>query len=103
MYNFLMAQSQGGQGGGNPMVSMGLIILMFVVFYIFIIMPQNKKQKKLRDLIENLSKNDRVMTTGGIIGTVVNKKDNVVTIKIAENTRIDVNKAYIADKLSATD
>ncbi len=99
MLALLMAQPQ-GQQGGNPIVSMGLIVLMFVVFYIFIILPQNKKQKKLRDMIETLAKNDKVMTTGGVIGTVVNKKDNVITIKTGNDTRLDVNKAYIADKIS---
>ena len=96
---FLMAQTQGGEGA-NPMVSMGLILLMFVVFYIFIIMPQNKKQKQLKKILSKLTRGDKVLTTGGIIGTVVSQREDIVVIKIADNTKVEINKGYIVDKVT---
>jgi preprotein translocase subunit YajC len=62
------------------------IILIIGVFYFLMIMPQQKKIKKHQNMLKNLSKGDEVVTEGGIYGTIVGIKDNVVVLKIAEGT-----------------
>lgn len=72
------------------------IIGIFVIFYFLLLRPQQKKQKELQKMIEALKKGDRVMTTGGIFGTVVGLKDNILVLKIDENTKIELVKNAVA-------
>jgi preprotein translocase subunit YajC len=76
------------------------IILIIGVFYFLMIMPQQKKIKKHQNMLKNLTKGDVVVTEGGIYGTVVGIKDNVVVLKIAtvkdEDVKIEVSRARIA-------
>lgn len=87
---FLMAQPQEGQG--NPLMSLLPLILIIVVFYFFMIRPQMKKQKELKNFRSSLKKGDRVVTTGGIYGKISEVTDNAITMEIAENVRIKVDK-----------
>lgn len=81
------------------------LILIFVVFYFLIILPARRKERAQRDLLYNsLKKNDEVQTIGGIIGTVVNIKDNdEVVIKVDDNTRIRFKRSAIAQILTPKD
>ena len=76
------------------------IILIIGVFYFLMIMPQQKKVKKHQNMLKNLSKGDEVVTEGGIYGTIVGLKDNVVVLKIAEvkdeDVKIEVSRARVA-------
>ena len=74
------------------------ILLIFFIFYFLVIRPQSKKQKALQKEIEELKQGDRVLTTGGIYGTVVSDKDsgNTFVIKIAENVKVEVAKNAIS-------
>ena len=72
------------------------IIFIFVVFYFLLIRPQQKKQKAHESMITNLKKNDEVVTSGGIHGTIVNVKENTFTLKIDENVKIDIDKHTIS-------
>jgi preprotein translocase subunit YajC len=76
------------------------IILIIGVFYFLMIMPQQKKIKKHQNMLKNLSKGDEVVTEGGIYGTIVGIKDNVVVLKIAEvkdeDVKIEVSRARVA-------
>ncbi|MGQ9609748.1 MAG: preprotein translocase subunit YajC [bacterium] len=76
------------------------IILIIGVFYFIMIMPQQKKIKKHQNMLKNLSKGDEVVTEGGIYGTIVGLKDNIVVLKIAtvkdEDVKIEVSRARIA-------
>ncbi len=74
-----------------------MIGMLFVVMYFFMIRPQSKKQKALESMRNELSKNDKVMTTGGLIGIVMKIKDNEIVLKIDEgnNTRVTVVKGAI--------
>ena len=65
-------------------VSMLPMVLIFVVFYFFMIRPQKKKDKQIKDMLANLKKGDRVCTIGGIYGTIVNIKDDTVTLSIGK-------------------
>ncbi len=96
-----MATQQQGQQGqqGNPWASLIPLILLLVVFYVFIILPQSKRQKKHMEMLKSLKKGDKIVTAGGIIGTVVGVDDEKVVIKTGEGTKIEVSKGYVSQKL----
>ncbi|MFH1783120.1 MAG: preprotein translocase subunit YajC [Candidatus Omnitrophota bacterium] len=72
------------------------IIFIFVVFYFLLIRPQQKKQKQHEAMITDLKKNDEVVTSGGIHGTIVNVKESTFVLKVDENVKIEINKPGIA-------
>ena len=89
MLIFLMPSQQ---EGASPVPSFVFLLLIIVVFYFFMIRPQMKKQKDLKTYRENLSKGDKIVTTGGIYGKVLDIKDQTVTMEIADNVRIKIDK-----------
>jgi len=68
------------------------IILIFVVFYFILIKPQKKAQEDHKKMIAGLKKNDEVITSGGIHGTIMNVKDTTITLKIDDNVKVEVQK-----------
>lgn len=72
------------------------IIIVFVVFYLIVIRPARKQQKQKEAMIAALKKGDRVVTSGGIHGTVAGVEDQTVLLKIAENVKIRVTKSAVA-------
>jgi len=80
---------------GNMLTSLIPFLLVFVVFYLLIIMPTRKKQKKHQNLVNNLKSGDRVITSGGIFGTVMGVQPDKIELKIAANVKIDVTKSAI--------
>ncbi len=92
-----MAPSQGGGSGqeGNPFMTFLPLILIIVVFYLFMIRPQVKRQKELRNFRQNLQKGDKVVTSGGIYGNVTNIDEQTVNIDIGSNIIIKVDKNSI--------
>lgn len=91
MLIFLMPQSP----DQSPVPSFVFLLLIIVVFYFFMIRPQMKKQKDLKSYRENLNKGDKVVTTGGIYGKLLDIKDQTVTVEIADNVRIKIDKSAI--------
>ncbi len=90
----LMASPEGGQTSLLPMVIMwGAII---GIFYFLLIRPQKKAQDRHQAMVEGLQKGDDVMTDGGIIGEVIHLKDDRVTVKTANDTRVEVARGKIA-------
>ena len=89
----LQAPAQGQQGGGYS----GLIMsaLIFVVFWLFFIRPQNKKQKEEQKFREALQKGDEVVTAGGIHGKIADVKETTVLLSIDTNVKIEVEKSMI--------
>jgi len=86
--------SQPSAGGGD----WGFIITMVVIFFIFyflMIRPQQKKQKELKAMLDNLAYGDMVMTTGGIHGKITGLTDTVITLEIADKVRIKVARSAI--------
>ncbi len=73
------------------------LVLIMVLFYIMLVVPQNKEKKKREKMLSELKPGDRVLTTGGIWGTVahLSAENDIVVLKVAENTKIEVSKAYI--------
>jgi preprotein translocase subunit YajC len=87
---------QGGQAQGSPYTSLWMIALIFVIFYFLLIRPQQKKQKEHQKMLEAIRKGDKVITSGGVYGTVVGVKDNVVVLKIAEDVKVEFAKSAIS-------
>lgn len=91
------APQQGQQGGPLGMISSLLpLVLIFVIFYFLLIRPQQKKAKEHRQMVENLKKGDKIITSGGIYGVVDNVGANTIILKIAENVKVKFGKGYIA-------
>ena len=82
--------------GQNPLISLMPIIFIFIIFYFLLIRPQKRAQQEHKAMIASLKKNDEVVTSGGIHGTIVNVKDAAVTLKVDDNVKIDVEKSCIA-------
>jgi preprotein translocase subunit YajC len=93
---YAMAPGQGQGGQQSPYTFFIFMGLLFAVFYFILIRPQQKRQKEHRQLLENLKKGDKVITTGGIQGTVVSLSDAVVTVEIADKVKVKVGRSYIA-------
>jgi preprotein translocase subunit YajC len=75
------------------------LILMFVVMYFLMIRPQQKRAKEQKAMMDALAKGDEVVTAGGILGTVAKVNDTYVTVEVAANTQIVVQKASITTLL----
>jgi preprotein translocase subunit YajC len=95
VYLFLMAQPAGSTGGSNPLVTFLPLILVFVVFYFFMIRPQMKKQKEMNNYRNSLQRGDKVVTTGGIYGRVIEVKDNIVMMDVGGDVKLKVDKSAL--------
>jgi preprotein translocase subunit YajC len=90
------AGSGGAGPGGGMMGALLPLLLMFLVFYILLIRPQQKRTKEHREFLSALKKGDEVMTSGGIYGKVTGITENVVTLEVADKVRIKVQRSNIA-------
>jgi preprotein translocase subunit YajC len=89
------AQAAPGGGTGNFMYSFAPFVLIFVLFYLLLIRPQQKRQKLHRQMLEALKKGDRVVTNGGLLGSVAAVTKDVVTLQVADNVRVRVLRAEV--------
>jgi len=96
-----VAYAQFGNGGGpGPLVQFLPLILVFAVFYFLLIRPQQQKAKTQREMIDNLKRNDEVITAGGLYGRVVELADKVVTLEIAPKVHVRVDRPRIETVIS---
>lgn len=93
-----MALALQGSQGGPLQVLGGLVpmLLIFVIFYVVLMLPMQRQRKALRQMIENLKKGDRVITSGGLYGEVTAVEEGVVLLRIADNVRVRVAKSAIS-------
>jgi preprotein translocase subunit YajC len=92
------AQAGGGAGGGDFLVQLFPLILIFVVFYFLLIRPQQAKVKAQREMLSGVMRGDRVVTGGGIIGLVTKViSDNEIQVELAEGVRVRIIKQTITD------
>ncbi len=104
--NLIMATAPSSPAEGNsvnPLMQFIPFIFMFLIVWLLIIRPQRKKQKEMESMLKELKIHDKVITTGGIYGKIVNikKEKNIVVLKIDEatNTKIEIQKSAIAGVL----
>ena len=98
------AQAAGGAGGASGLEAMFPLILIFVVFYFLLIRPQQKKAKEHKAMLEAVRRGDKVVTGGGIIGTVTKVSDDQeITVEIADGVKVRVQRGLLAAVLSKTE
>ncbi|HOO71133.1 MAG TPA: preprotein translocase subunit YajC [Spirochaetota bacterium] len=101
MTGIAYAQASGAAGSGSSLLSLVPIALMIVIFYFLLIRPQQKKEKERKGMIDALKQGDKVLTAGGIYGTVDSFKDqDIVVLKISGNTKVEFTKSSIQAKVS---
>ncbi|MGB9736067.1 MAG: preprotein translocase subunit YajC [bacterium] len=87
----------GQEGGMSGLMSMFLpLIIIFFIFWLLLIRPQQKRVKKHQEFLSSLKKGDEVITSSGIFGRITGIADNAVTIEIADGVKIKVEKGHIA-------
>ena len=91
----VVAMAQPGQGSGNALVQMLPFGLMLGIFYLLVLMPMRKKQKKVQEFQAGLKAGDRVITTGGIYGQVTRVSEGTVQLQIADKVRIEVGRSSV--------
>src|SRR3546814_4585788 len=97
------AQAAGG-GGGDPFMTFLPIILIFVVFYFLLIRPQQKKVKQHRQMVSAIRRGDKIVTAGGLIGTVTKIiSDTEAQLELAEGVRVRVVRHTISEVLTRTE
>ncbi len=88
--NLIALQAAGGNGAG--IMNIGLIVILFAVFYFFMIRPQQKKQKEIKKFRDALAKGDKIITAGGIYGKIRNVGTTTFDVEISEGVRITIDK-----------
>ena len=97
------AFAQGVGGGFGGMESLLPLVLFFVVFYFLLIRPQQKKQKQHRALLESLRRGDKVVTSGGIIGTITKASETELTLEIADGVKVRAMRSMVSDVMAKTE
>jgi preprotein translocase subunit YajC len=94
----LFAQEVAGQAAQQPsmLTSMLPLVVIIAIFYLIVIMPARKKQKQHQEKIGSLSGGERILTAGGIFGTVVRVMDDRLEIKVDKNTHLQVAKSAVS-------
>lgn len=100
-----LARQAGAAQAAQPNMLGALLpfVLVFVIFYLLIIMPQRKKQKKHMQMVDALKPGDRIITTAGILGTVMGVSKNIVELRISSGTNIKITKSAVGVIRGATD
>lgn len=91
----VLAMAQPGQSSGNALMQIFPFVLMLGIFYLLVLMPMRKRQKKVQDFQSALKVGDRVITTGGIYGQVTRVSESAIQLQIADKVRIDVARASV--------
>ena len=78
------------------MANIFFLVFIFAIFYFMLIRPQQKQQKKHREMINNLNKNDEIVTVGGLHGTIINVKEKTFVIRVDDNVKVEVDKSAVS-------
>lgn len=90
--NFVLLQAA---QGSSSWMNIGMIVLIFVIFYFFMIRPQSKRQKEIRQFQDSLGNGKKVITQGGIYGTIREVKEDYVVLEVSEGVKIRVSKGMV--------
>ena len=98
MFDIAYAMGPGGGGeGAGGFAGFIPLILMFVIFYFLLIRPQQKRTKEHRQMISNLKKGDRIITSGGLHGRITGMDENTLTVEIADKVRVKVARGNVSN------
>jgi len=84
-----------GQGQSNPWLQLVPLVVIFVIFYFLLIRPARSRQKLVQKMLDALKSGDKVITSGGLLGTVVGIDKGIVQLRIADKVRVDVTRSSI--------
>lgn len=98
---YAMGTAQQGGEGGNPIAAFLPLILMFVIFYFLLIRPQQKKAKEHKRMLSDLQRGDHIITSGGIYGRITGVENDVLTVQLAENMEVRINRGFVSTKSDA--
>ena len=91
-------------GGGMGWLGMAPLIFIFAIFYFLLILPQQRRQKKWQGMLDQLKTGDKVVTSGGLRGTIIALKDDSVHLRVPpDNLRMEVTKASVLSVTTAED
>jgi len=96
MLSIAWAANGQSQGAGGLFGAMVPLILIFVIFYFLLILPQRKRQKEHQRMIENVKKGDKIVTSGGLYGTITRVKKNYVEVEIANQVVVKIQRSAIS-------
>jgi preprotein translocase subunit YajC len=102
MNTIALLQIGGGGGTAAFLINIAPIAAIFFVFYFLVIAPANKQKRKTQEMLNSLKKGDRVVTSGGIYGTVQGVEAEVVHLKIADNVKVKVARSAISSVVTET-
>ncbi|AZV47166.1 preprotein translocase subunit YajC [Nautilia sp. PV-1] len=97
--NFLYAQAPAG-GQPSLLASLLPLIILFAIFYFLVILPQQRQAKKHKQMVEELKKGDKIITTGGIIAEVVKNEPDFLKVRINDSVEVKLDKSAVARKLN---
>ena len=89
------------QGGGGATGTLIMLFAFVAIFYFLLIRPQRQQQKRHQEMVRELRRGDEVSTVGGIVGRIVHVKDDRLTIKTADDTRLVIERDKVARKIAA--
>lgn len=91
-----IAMAGGGTQGGGGLGMFAPMILIFAIFYFMLIRPQQRKDKERRAMVESIKSGERIMFSGGILGTVTNVKESSLIVKVADNVKIEIVRGAVS-------
>ena len=90
----------GAQQGGSPFSGLIMMLIIFGIFYFILIRPQQKKMKDHKKMVENLKKGDKIITQGGMYGTVTNSGEHKLTVEIADGVKVKIARGAVGTVLT---
>lgn len=103
LYAQQCARNDAGSQSGGVLSGFIPIIVIFLIFYFLLILPEQKRIKQHRQMLAQLKKGDYVLLSSGIYGTIVNIKGDIIELKIAENVKINVLKSSVSQVIKEQD
>jgi preprotein translocase subunit YajC len=94
-------QGAEGAAGGNALMTFLPFVAIIAIFYFLIIRPQNKKQKETQKMLAALKKGDKIVTIGGVHGTIQTVREQTVIVKVDENTKMEFNRSAVSSVVIA--
>jgi preprotein translocase subunit YajC len=103
MIDVAYAQGSAAAAPGGGFSMLVPLVLMFLVFYFLLIRPQQKKQRRHQDMLKVLKVGDKVITTGGLCGTIVEGGETFLKLEIADKVRVEIGRGFIGGRVGVKD